>query len=359
MVTLTVEHLYKQFEMDAEGHRVARALQDVSFKMLSGEVLALLGPSGCGKSTLLRLIAGLMRPDHGRVLYDGVDIQQIPHRERGIGMVFQEFALVPHWESERTIGFFLRLRKREREIPQRIRSISAITGISLQQLLARKPAQLSGGEKQRVAIARALARDLRILLLDEPFANLDAKFRTESRLELKRLLRQFPVTTLYVTHDQTEATALADRIAIMREGRLEQIGTYEHLYASPTNLFVAEFIGTPKMNLFQGVARGGIWFGENFGGLPIRKDLPDDTAVTAGIRPEHIILQKDGTPAVVQQIQAYYAERYQLLEVWLGREHWSLAVPLDVRVQRGETVYCALKGDEVLFFDTRTGKRIG
>lgn len=359
MTILTVEHVHKQFGMDNEGRQTVQALSDISFKMPAGEVLALLGPSGCGKSTLLRLIAGLLRPDRGRILYDGVDIQQIPHRERGIGMVFQEFALVPHWESEQTIGFFLRLRKREREIPQRIRTIATITGISIHHLLSRRPAQLSGGEKQRVAIARALARDLRILLLDEPFANLDAKFRTESRIELKRLLHNFPVTTVYVTHDQMEATALADRIAIMREGRLEQIGTYDHLYTSPVNLFVAEFFGAPKMNLFHGVVHAGMWFGETFGGLPIRNDLADESLVTAGIRPEHIILQSDGVPAVVDNIQTYYAERYQLLEVWLGKERWSLSAPLDLQVRRGETIYCALKRDEVLYFNTRTGTRIG
>jgi multiple sugar transport system ATP-binding protein len=213
-----------------------------------------------------------------------------------------------------------------------------------------------------VSIARALARDLRVLLFDEPFANLDQQFRTEARLELKRLLHEFPVTTVYVTHDQHEAMALGDRIAVMREGRLEQAGTFSLLYNSPINLFVATFIGTPTINLFSGQVRHGQWYGENFGGYPIRSDLDDGTAVTMGIRPEYIELTpqpEDGTPAVVDSVTPYYSERYQLLEVHLGGEDWMLQLPLHPPIEKGTTIYCTLNPDGILYFDTRTGRRIG
>ena len=172
-------------------------------------------------------------------------LSEIPTWDRGIGMVFQDGALMPHWEAERSVGFFLWLRKREAEVPVRVARIAEITGFGLEKLMKRRPSQLSGGEKQRVAIARALTRDPNVFLFDEPFSSLDAKLRASARVELKRLLREFPVTSIYVTHDQHEAIALAHRIAVMRAGKIEQIGDYQTLYENPLNLFVATFLGTP------------------------------------------------------------------------------------------------------------------
>ncbi|MEO0563792.1 MAG: ABC transporter ATP-binding protein, partial [Chloroflexota bacterium] len=185
MTTITVEHVSKSYT-DAPGGPVI-ALDDVSLRIESGQVLAVLGPSGCGKSTLLKMIAGLEAPDSGRVLYDGVPVMDVDRRERNIGMVFQEGALIPHWEARRSVGLFLALRKRTEEIPSRVHEISAITGFGLDVLMDRRPSMLSGGEKQRVSIARALTRDLDVLLMDEPFANIDAKLRSQARIELKRL----------------------------------------------------------------------------------------------------------------------------------------------------------------------------
>jgi ABC-type sugar transport system ATPase subunit len=274
-------------------------------------------------------------------------------------MVFQEDALIPHWVSRLNIDFFLRLRKREQELPERLLRISEITGISLEHLLDRFPDQLSGGERQRVSIARALARDLEILLCDEPFANLDAAYRSKARLELKRLLYEFSVTTLYVTHDQLEAMALADRIAVMNEGKVEQIGTYRQLYDTPQSLFVATFIGVPTINLFAGQAVGGKWQGENFGGYPIRDDLPPNAPVTMGIYPENIHLDNSGVPGVIDEVTRFFSERYQLVDVHLSEERWTLQLPLDRDFRIGDTIYSVLDLEGLLYFDSATGTRIG
>ncbi len=360
MTTITLEHVTKRFAQTVlHGSQTVTAVDNVSLKIPSGDVLAILGPSGSGKSSLLRLVAGTIQPDSGRVLYDNVDLRDIPLRERGIGMVFQEGALIPHWESRRSVSFFLSLRKREHEVPERVRQISKITGIGLDQLLERRPGQLSGGERQRVAIARALTRDMRVLLFDEPFANLDAKLRAEARVELKRLLNEFPVTAIYVTHDQVEAVALSHRIAVMRAGRLEQVGAYRQLYHSPLNLFVATFVGTPPINLFPGRVENGHWYGENFGGYDIRHDLPDGTRVTMGVRPESVRLVDEGTPGVVDSVTPFFAERYQLVTVRLGKESWSLTVPLDRRIEVRSTIHCELDANALLYFDTEKGTRIG
>jgi len=358
MTAIAAEHIVKAFEVPDEGG-ILQAVDDVTLRVPEGETLAIVGPSGCGKTTLLRIIAGLEKPDSGRVLYDQVPLPDVPRQDRGIGMVFQNWALVPHWESRKTVGFFLRLRKREYEVPERVRRVSAITGVGLEYLMDRFPRQLSGGEKQRVAIARAFARDLQMLLFDEPFANLDAKFRASARLELRRLLDEFPVTTVFVTHDQIEATSLADKIAVMRDGHVEQIGTFRQLYDSPLNLFVADFIGTPGMNQFKGKVVDGQWVGEIFGGYPIRSDLANGTHITMGIRAEHFSLQDGGTPAVIKEITPFYPQKYQQLDVWLGSESWSLNVPLETQVEVGQTIYCTLNPDEALYFDTRSGQRIG
>ena len=200
---------------------------------------------------------------------------------------------------------------------------------------------------------------MRVLLFDEPFANLDAKLRAEARVELKRLLNEFPVTSIFVTHDQIEAVALSHRIAVMRVGRLEQVGTYQQLYRSPVNLFVATFVGTPIINLFRGHAESGHWYGENFGGYPVRTDIPDGTYVTMGVRPEFVRLASEGTPGVVDSVMPYFAERHYLVAVHLGREHWSLTAPLNERVEVGSTVRCTLDADALLYFDTERETRIG
>ena len=359
MASITIDHVTKSYEQPSGLERPIVAVNDISFKIPDGDVLSILGPSGCGKSTLLRMIAGLIKPDRGRILYDNVPLDDIHIQDRGIGMVFQEGALIPHWEARKSVGFFLSLRKREHEVPERVERIAKITGVGIEQLMGKFPRQLSGGEKQRISIARALTRDHRILLFDEPFANLDAKIRSAARVELKRLLNEFPITTIYVTHDQVEAVALSKRIAVMRNGKFEQFGTYQLLYDSPVSLFVAKFIGTPTINTFEGRAMDGHWEGEAFSGFEIRGDLPNGMPVTLAIRPQYVYLDPDGQAGVVETIIPFLAERYQLVNVWLGKERWSLAAPLDTHIELGSTIYCKLDPEYMHFFDTRTGKRIG
>ncbi len=360
MSTITVHRLNKKFVHHAEtGERNIIAVHDVSLKVTEGEVLAVVGPSGCGKSTLLRLIGGLIIPDSGEVLYDNVLLNEIPLMDRGIGMVFQDGALVPHWEARRSVGFFLWLRKREYEVPERVARIGKITGIGLNDLLDRMPRQLSGGERQRVAVARALARDPRVFLFDEPFSNIDAKLRGSARVELRRLLNEFPVTSVYVTHDQHEAIALANRIAVMNEGQIIQIGTFEQLYTSPRSQFVAEFIGTPPINILEGRVQGHAWYGRTFGGFEVRHDLEDGAAVNLGVRAQDVILDPEGENAVVRTITPMYAEHHQLLELEGSRESWRMHVPEDLEVRRGDILKCAIKPENLLFFDGKTGQRIG
>ncbi len=357
MTTITLNNVVKTFTDDQ--HNIIRAVDDVTLRIPSGEVLGLLGASGCGKSTLLRLVAGIETPDSGEILYDRLPLEEVPMHERGIGMVFQQGALVPHWNAEENIGFFMRLRKREHEVPERVKRISQITGIGIEQLLSRRPSQLSGGEKQRIGIARALTRDLNLLLFDEPFSNLDAKLRTQARVELKRLLNEFPVTSIYVTHDQEEALALADRIAVMHEGKIIQIGNFHQLYHSPINRFVAEFFGTPPMNFFDGQIQEGKWYGQNFGGHPVRRDLPDGTAVTMGIRPQNFFLQPEGVPAVVDQAIPLIADKKVMVEAWIGSERWSMAFPIQHTPVIGSTIYCQADFANAHFFDDQSGRRIG
>ena len=360
MTTITLSHVSKRFsQQQGDQTRTVAAIEDLSLKVAEGEVVAILGPSGCGKSTLLRLIAGLAWPDSGEILYDQQPLDSVPLQERGIGMVFQEGALMPHWEAEKSVGFFMWLRKRTDEVPARVARISEVTGIGLDKLMNRKPSQLSGGERQRVAIARALTRDPRIFLFDEPFSSLDAKLRTSARVELKRLLREFPVTSVYVTHDQNEAVSLAHRIAVMRAGAIEQIGDYQTLYENPRNLFVATFIGVPTINLFEGKIEKSRWQGQHFGPYPVRGDLADGAAVIVGVRSESFTVSDDGAEATVTEATPFYSERHQVVEVEAGRERWQLTLPEQPAYHPGDTLRCLPDKNALLFFDAATGQRIG
>jgi len=226
------------------------AVHDFSVEVPAGELLVLLGPSGCGKTTVIRLIAGLEIPDSGTVLINGRSCDDVPPQQRDVAMVFQQYALYPHRTVRGNIEYPLRLRNVEQQLRRdKVEWIAGLLGIT--RLLGRKPGQLSGGEAQRVALARALVRDPACFLMDEPLSNLDAQLRVRARAEIRRLQRHLRVTTIYVTHDQDEAVALADRIAVMRDGRLIQVGSPEELFRRPANAFVAGFLGRPPMNLLQ------------------------------------------------------------------------------------------------------------
>ncbi len=335
------------------------AVADLSLIIRDGETLSILGPSGCGKTTLLKIIAGLMQPDSGDVLYDSVPIKDIPAGERGIGMVFQNYALYPHMAARENIGFFDIIHKQPEKIPERIRHISEVMGVEVRSLLSRKPPTLSGGEQQRVAIARCLARDPKIFLFDEPLSNLDAKLRLDTRVQIKRLIRHYQITSIYVTHDQTEAISLADRIAIMRDGKLEQVGTFQALYETPVNAFVAQFFGPSPMNLFGGHIAGDTWEGKGFHVHKVRPGLKNGQAVLLGIRPEHMILSNDGIPAKIDHVESILPQHRQIAYLLINSQPCTLSAPLEHPLKRGETIFLQFPIESVYLFDQQTGARIG
>ena len=262
------------------------AVDGVSLTIGSGEFLVLVGPSGCGKSTLLRMIAGLEEVTGGTISIGERDVTDLPPRARDIAMVFQSYALYPHMTVRQNLGYGLKVRKTpKREIGERVTRAADLLG--LDQLLDRKPAALSGGQRQRVAMGRAIVREPKAFLMDEPLSNLDAKLRVSMRAQLAALHGRLATTTIYVTHDQIEAMTLGQRVAVMRDGRIQQVDTPQELYARPANLFVAAFIGSPAMNLVEAeVAHGQVRFGGYAIPLPAADTTPGDGQVIAGIRPE-------------------------------------------------------------------------
>jgi len=261
------------------------AVDGVSLTIGSGEFLVLVGPSGCGKSTLLRMIAGLEEVSGGTISIGERDVTELPPRARDIAMVFQSYALYPHMSVRQNLGYGLKVRKTpKREIAERVERAAQLLG--LDQLLDRKPAALSGGQRQRVAMGRAIVREPKAFLMDEPLSNLDAKLRVSMRAQLGALHGRLATTTIYVTHDQIEAMTLGQRVAVMRDGRIQQVDTPQELYSRPANLFVAAFIGSPAMNLVEAeIARGQLRFGDY--AIPLSgATTPSHGKVIAGLRPE-------------------------------------------------------------------------
>lgn len=338
------------------------ALDHIDLDVADGEAIALLGPSGCGKSTLLRVVAGLQPVASGRVYYDRQDVTDTPSKDRGIGMVFQNYALYPHMEGTGNLGFFFKMHKRDKEIDERVRVTADILGVGFADLLDRKPRQLSGGQQQRVAIGRCIVREPRVFLFDEPLSNLDAKLRATTRVEIKRLLRRFAITTLYVTHDQTEAIALGDRVAVMRSGKIEQLGQYRQLYDHPANVFVASFLGSPAMSLLPGrIGPDGrtIEFGE---GHLRRRDASaargPGSKVIVGFRPEHTDLASgDGHVfnARVEAIEPLHAERQQLLTVNVDGYQCKARTPMEQPVAVADVIPLTVAPENLALFDVDSG----
>jgi ABC-type sugar transport system ATPase subunit len=339
------------------------ALDDVNLTVQHGETLSVIGPSGCGKSTLLRVIAGLEPLTSGRVLYDRQDVVDVVPGDRGIGIVFQSYALYPHMSSKNNMAFFFRMHKREMEIDDRVKETAAILGVGFDTLLGRMPATLSAGQKQRVALGRCVARDPKLILLDEPLSNLDAKLRTQTRGELKRLLHHFQVTSVYVTHDQIEAIALADRLAVMRWGRIEQIGSYWDVYRRPANAFVGSFVGTPPMNFLPVQVH---LDGMDVAGVPQRLERPGDRYVpalplTLGLRPEDVQLAQGDAPAielVAEMVEYLPSERCHYVYSHIGDAKVTAAIKTDTTVHIGERVPVRLALENASYFDVRSGERV-
>ncbi|MEP2531432.1 sn-glycerol-3-phosphate ABC transporter ATP-binding protein UgpC [Shimia sp.] len=282
MANLALRDLVKTYDKTEVLHGINLDVQD-------GEFVVFVGPSGCGKSTTLRLIAGLEEVSSGTVEIAGRTVNNLEPKHRDIAMVFQNYAIYPHMTVRKNIGFGLRsssATKAEKE--QRIDEVAAL--LSMTDLLNRKPSQLSGGQRQRVAIGRAMVRDPAVFLFDEPLSNLDAQLRTQMRLEIKKLHQRVGSTIIFVTHDQVEAMTMADRIVIMKDGHIQQVGTPSEVYHSPANTFVAQFIGAPSMNMIPGsVVAGGVVQLDTGGRVDMKTSLPEGTQITLGVRPEDFL----------------------------------------------------------------------
>jgi sn-glycerol 3-phosphate transport system ATP-binding protein len=319
-----------QLEGVAKHWGESRALDGITFSAEPGSFVVLLGPSGCGKSTTLRLIAGLDRPTLGTIRIGGRDVTALPPAARGLSMVFQSYALFPHLTVAENIVFGLRVRK-VRDRDAKLKRVAELLGLG--SLLARKPSQLSGGQQQRVALGRAIIAETAVCLMDEPLSNLDAQLRGEMRREIRALQQRLGITMVYVTHDQTEAMTMADRVVLLRGGRIEQVGTPEELYAHPQTAFTAGFIGAPPMNLMQ----------LNGGGT------------LTGVRPEDMRLAADGMAASVESVEYLGAD--SLLAARAGAQPFLVRVPGRANVRNGDAVRIAWDKDHEHHFDSQTGGR--
>ena len=335
-------------------------IKGVTVDVPDGAFVVLVGPSGCGKSTLLRMIAGLEDISGGTISIGGRVINDVEPKHRDIAMVFQNYALYPHMTIAENMGFSLRLAKRPKdEIDQRVREAAGILGLA--DYLDRYPRQLSGGQRQRVAMGRAIVRNPQVFLFDEPLSNLDAKLRVQMRAELKDIHARLKTTTVYVTHDQIEAMTMADRIVVMRDGIVEQVGAPLDLYDRPNNTFVASFIGSPSMNLLQGViADGGKSVRVEAGAeLPFEGAPPAVGKVVYGIRPEHLHLADDGQgfEAVATNVEPTGSET--LVQVRLGDQIVSALLRDRVNIRAGDTVRLGVQADKAHLFDAETSQRLG
>jgi sn-glycerol 3-phosphate transport system ATP-binding protein len=332
MSAIAAEHVSKVW---GSGDATVRAVDDVSFAFEAGTLNVLLGPSGCGKSTTLRLIAGLESSDGGRILIDNRDVTRLPPARRSIAMVFQSYALFPHLTVAENILFGLRVRRvAAEERAQRLSRVAELLGLAA--LLARKPSQLSGGQQQRVALGRAIIAQAPVCLMDEPLSNLDAQLRAEMRLEIRALQRKLGITMVYVTHDQVEAMSMADRVVLMRAGRIEQNGTPVELYEHPANTFVARFIGTPPMNLLRlETSRAGSVIAGTDG--PVVLDAGCAGGML-GVRPEHIqVAFEAGVRAGVDSVE--YLGGDSLVSCRIGGQPVAVRVAGSVALARGDATW--------------------
>ena len=343
------------------------AVETLDLEVKSGEFVAFLGPSGCGKTTTLLMVAGIYRPTSGEIIFGDRRVDHLLPKDRGIGMVFQSYALYPHMTVEQNIAFPLDVRKGVPKAERSRRVREAAEQVQVGQLLERRPAQLSGGQQQRVALARALVKEPDILLLDEPLSNLDARLRHVMRAEIKRLQKDLGITSIFVTHDQVEALTMADRVALMRDGQLQVYGTPEELYERPSNLFVAEFIGTPPMNFLP------VELTRRDGSLAAVSDgLALDVAETArlrgngaakaatlGIRPEHLQILPAGQGHISGEV--YVVEpmgREQVVDIRLGERVLRAIAPPTFSAGIGDAVGIGFNVDRLHLFDDGTGERL-
>ncbi|AFY60834.1 carbohydrate ABC transporter ATP-binding protein, CUT1 family [Synechococcus sp. PCC 6312] len=403
MAEVVLEQLSKSYGGAGSGHLPISVLTDINLNIQDQEFIVLVGPSGCGKSTLLRLIAGLEEPSAGKIWVGDRCVNNLPPKARDIAMVFQSYALYPHLTVADNLAFGLRrsvapdmptptrpgfltlplplasgLQKltgwlpkplryrdpRELAIQQRVNAVA--TMLQIEPLLNRYPKQLSGGQKQRVALGRAMARNPQAFLMDEPLSNLDAKLRTETRAQIVQLQRQLGVTTVYVTHDQTEAMTMGDRIVVLQGGQIQQLGTPLDLYQRPANRFVAEFIGSPPMNFVTGLVNDQGEFVVGDWSLPLKKQAHIKQAwpgkpLTLGIRAEHLYPASDGPGhllGVVALVEALGHETSLVVEIQSVQEAlaWRVRVPAQLLVKVGDSLWLRLDEAAIHWFDPNTGQ---
>ncbi len=357
MTKLKLKSVSKQFDKN-------QVLKNISFEVQEGEFFVLVGPSGCGKSTILRLIAGLEEVSTGEIYLDGLLINNLPPKQRDVAMVFQNYALYPHFTVSENLAFPLKLRGYPKEeLRQRVCETAEILGLG--ELLQRKPKALSGGERQRVALGRAIIRKPKIFLFDEPLSNLDALLRVQMRGELLKLHRRLKSSVIYVTHDQLEAMTLGDRCLVLKEGTIQQIGTPEELYSSPANLFVASFIGTPSMNLLKGILSSPLEF--TFANkyrlslpLEFERDLKEYSGreICLGIRPEDVRIRRESLNQEfeLEQIEPVGAEVFLYFKA--GDQKLVARERFYENLQTGVRTGLSFDLDKALFFDLKTGENL-
>jgi multiple sugar transport system ATP-binding protein len=375
-INVRIDGFTKVFQ-DQNGDDVV-AVEDVNIDVRRGEFLVFVGPSGCGKTTTLRTIAGLENPSEGRIIIEDEDVTGLDPRERGIAMVFQNYALYPHMTVRKNMSFPLRIRNYpETEIDERVEEAAQL--LEINELLDRKPSQLSGGQQQRVALGRAIVREPSVFLMDEPLSNLDAKLRVQMRTELNEIHQRVGKTTIYVTHDQAEAMTLGDRVAVLNDGELQQIGEPQGLYDQPTNRFVAGFIGEPPMNFMD------VDLVESGDDYRVRRetmalDLPDDVRreldgytgelsdVTFGVRPEDLhdasevqtipVTEGNTFEAAVKVVEPMGSDKFLTLEPFEDESEISARVSPDSDASVGDVVTLAVDLSKVHIFDDRTGDNV-
>ncbi|GLK88633.1 ABC transporter ATP-binding protein [Pseudomonas turukhanskensis] len=365
MATLELKNVKKTY-----GSGLPDTLKDIELKIESGEFLILVGPSGCGKSTLMNCIAGLENITGGEILVDGADISGMSPKDRDIAMVFQSYALYPTMNVRENIAFGLKMRKMSpAAIEEEVARVAKL--LQIEHLLTRKPGQLSGGQQQRVAMGRALARRPKIYLFDEPLSNLDAKLRVEMRTEIKLMHQRLKTTTVYVTHDQIEAMTLGDKVAVMKDGIVQQFGTPQQIYNDPANLFVASFIGSPPMNFIplrlqrrDGRLLALLDSGQARCELPLamQDEGLENREVILGIRPEQINLATAGAnlPSILTEVEVIEPTGPDtLVFVNLNQTKVCCRLAPDMAPKVGETLELQFDPDKVLLFDAKSGERLG
>ncbi|WP_414938485.1 ABC transporter ATP-binding protein [Amycolatopsis sp. cmx-11-51] len=333
------------------------AVDGLDLEVTDGEFLVLVGPSGCGKSTTLRMLAGLEGVDDGSIHIGDRDVTELPPKDRDIAMVFQNYALYPHMTVGENIGFHLKLAKMAKaEREHKVREAAAV--LDLTEYLDRKPAKLSGGQRQRVAMGRAIVREPSVFLMDEPLSNLDAKLRVQTRTQIASLQRRLGITTLYVTHDQVEAMTMGDRVAVLKDGILQQCDTPVGLFARPVNVFVAGFIGSPAMNLLETTVDtdGALVGGTRLPLTPAQRSALTGPGVVVGVRPEGWTIGDGGYEAVVEVVEELGSDQY--LYCRDGDRVLTVRTPGMAPWQRGEPISLAPRPGSVHLFDATTGDRL-